>query len=139
MKKLFQSFLVIFIAAICTPFTMRADDNNGSGDDGTIIELPLLKKPLPNPPDHPIDPDKGHRAPGQLVFGYISQTEGVQIGIDKAEIVAYEIWDAEGEMLIASFVDESAFVTTIFTVPEDIYLLKIITIDYQYIGELATY
>ncbi len=111
--------------SLCLPQTLRADEPPAD-------PIGLIKKGK-----KPGEGDKGQRAPTPPIFGYISQHGGVQVGIDKDEIVAYEAWDCEGEVLIASFSDEMTFVDFIFTFP-DVYTIRLVAEDYYYEGEIQT-
>lgn len=59
--------------------------------------------------DEPIireKPDtKGHRTPPMPIPCTVSEAEGITAAIDEADILAYEIWDAEGTACEASYVE----------------------------------
>jgi len=83
-----------------------------------------------------IDPDvTGHRAPARPIFGTISQDTGINIpNIELEEIVSYEIYD-ENQNCIASFPDETDFITYLFSCSGEIEIRLNLT-DYSLVGFL---
>lgn len=53
--------------------------------------------------------------------------------VDAEEIQSYEIWDADGELCIASYTEESDFINALFSL-EGEYQIQFTTEDYTYIG-----
>lgn len=123
--KIIPVLILTYMLCSCTPQPLRSDRPSSYPIGFTTKG----KKPS--------DDNKGQRAPGRPIYGYISQSEGIQINIDKNQITAYEIWDAENETLIATFVDEMDFVDYLFT-SCDCYKLRLVTDHYYYLGEIDT-
>ncbi len=85
-------------------------------------------------------PDNGetkwrHRMPPRRIVCTISESDGVVIGIDKEEITAFEVWTVEGDICVASFGDESSFVSYLFAISTDC-MIRFVTEEYLYTGYL---
>lgn len=78
----------------------------------------------------------GRRTPSIPIFCTLSEVEGITVDIDEADILAYEIWDAEGSACVASFVEGSDAATHLLSTPGE-YQLRIITNDYVYFGTIS--
>ncbi len=91
--------------------------------------------------DEPIireKPDtKGHRTPPMPIPCTVSEAEGITAAINEADIIAYEIWDAEGSVCEASYVEGADAATHLLSTPGE-YQLRIVTSEYSYIGYITT-
>ncbi len=65
----------------------------------------------------------------------IITSDGIQVDIDPADIVAYELWD-ESEVCLISTPDEMEFVTVLYTLSGNL-ALRIVTEGNIYIGFLS--
>ena len=75
---------------------------------------------------------EGIRIPSRFIVCIIS-AEGIQMDVDVEEIQSYEIWDADGELCIASYTEESDFINALFSLQGE-YQIQFTTEDYTYIG-----
>ena len=78
---------------------------------------------------------KGIRIPSRFIVCIIS-AEGIQMDVEAEEILSYEIWDADGEVCIASYTEESDFINALFSL-EGEYQIQFTTEDYVYIGYIS--
>lgn len=67
----------------------------------------------------------------------VSEAEGITAAINEADILAYEIWDAEGGACVASYVEGADAATHLLSTPGE-YQLRIVTSEYSYIGYITT-
>lgn len=79
----------------------------------------------------------GRRTPPMPIPCTVSETEGITADIDEADIIAYEIWDAEGTGCEASYGENSDAATYLLSIPGE-YQLRIVTSEYSYIGYIST-
>lgn len=79
----------------------------------------------------------GRRTPPMPVPCTVSEAEGITAAIDEADIIAYEIWDAEGAACVASYVEGADAATHLLSTPGE-YQLRIVTSEYSYIGYITT-
>lgn len=98
-----------------------------------------LIKTYNDEPNHSSCPQttKGRRSPQMPIPCIVSEAEGITVAIDEADILAYEIWDAEGSACVASYVEGSDAATHLLSTPGE-YQLRIITNEYSYIGYITT-
>lgn len=89
-------------------------------------------------PDHSDRPKTNtHRTPSRPIVCTISETEGIVTDVVIEGILAYELWDADGETCVAEFADSGLAAAYIYAVPGE-YQLRIVTSDYSYIGYITT-
>ena len=82
------------------------------------------------------DPNrKGNRIPAHRGVICIITPEGIQISIDPATIVAYELWD-DSESCLISTPDEEELLQLLYSLEGDI-VLRILTKDASYFGFLS--
>ena len=79
----------------------------------------------------------GRRTPPMPIPCTVSETEGITADIDETDIIAYEIWDAEGTGCEASYGENSDAATYLLSIPGE-YQLRIVTSEYTYIGYITT-
>ncbi len=103
----------------------------------TSYSITLIKT-YNNEPTLSKGPDKGgHRTPPMPIPCTVSEAEGITAAIDEADILAYEIWDAEGSVCEASYVEGTDAAAHLLSTPGE-YQLRIVTSDYSYIGYITT-
>ena len=90
-------------------------------------------------PDHSSSPQttKGRRTPPMPIPCTVSEAEGITAAIDEADIIAYEIWDAEGSGCVASYGEGTDAAAHLLSTPGE-YQLRIVTSEYSYIGYITT-
>lgn len=82
--------------------------------------------------------EKGHRVPPRPIFCHISQSEGVEIAdVNNSDIQSFEVYDENGEF-INGFIEESEFVSFIFSYTGNIEL-RILLRDYDLRGYTSLY
>lgn len=103
----------------------------------TLAAEPLKSVPLSmqdREPDKKVLPDKGHRMPA-----YISCTIDFAAGSIESSIaspiLSYELWDEEGETILASYATDHELVDFMATLT-GAYQLRLVTDEYLYIGYL---
>ncbi len=99
-------------------------------------ETPTHSIPLQQEEDSEpvIENRKGRRSLARPVMCVIT-SEGIQVDIDPADIVAYELWD-ESEVCLISTSDEIEFVTVLYTLSGNLKL-RIVPEGYISIGFLS--
>lgn len=81
-----------------------------------------------------IEPDpEGRRIPPKPIICTISQNQGLEIEGDFEEIIAYQVLDSDGEIMVAAFIDEGDFIDYIFSV-SDSCQIRLVTENYALIG-----
>lgn len=126
MKK-FVTFIAIVIACL---FAVQAANY-------TSYSITLIKT-YNDEPTLSKGPDKGgHRTPPMPIPCTVSEAEGITAAIGEADIIAYEIWDAEGSVCEASYVEGADAATHLLSTPGE-YQLRIVTSEYSYIGYITT-
>lgn len=100
---------------------------SATGETSQTVTLKRTKK------EHNQDLDReGVRMPAKQIICIINM-QGVHIDIPSEDIISYELWDLTDNCLFSSDNDiEFAYYLFEFTSNE--YLIKITTIDYDYIG-----
>ena len=89
-------------------------------------------------PDRGLKSDNGgRRTPPIPIPCTVSEAEGITVAISEADIIAYEIWDAEGAACVASYVEGTDAATHLLSTPGE-YQLRIVTSEYSYIGYITT-
>ena len=103
----------------------------------TSYSITLIKT-YNNEPTLSKGPNKGgHRTPPMPIPCTVSEAEGITAAINEADILAYEIWDAEGGACVASYVEGADAATHLLSTPGE-YQLRIVTSEYSYIGYVST-
>lgn len=102
-----------------------------------VYTVNLFKIYNDNPENIGIATGTGRRTPSIPIFCTVSEVEGITVDIDEADILAYEIWDAEGSACVASYVEGSDAATHLLATPGE-YQLRIVTSEYSYIGYITT-
>lgn len=126
MKK-FVTLIAIVMACL---FAVQAENY-------TSYSITLIKT-YNNEPTLSKGPNKGgHRTPPMPIPCTVSEAEGITAAIDEADIIAYEIWDAEGAACVASYVEGADAATHLLSTPGE-YQLRIVTSEYSYIGYITT-
>lgn len=121
MKKYLKIFWVLSLLFICK---VSVADNNEP--------IPVLLDR-----EHNELPDRwGERMPPRPIQCFISQSDGITIGIDKDDIIAFELWDVNAQHCIASFTDETSFLNLLFNSIGE-FQIRFLTIDYRYIGYIS--
>lgn len=118
MKKLLSSIIILLALCITCPQVY-----SGS----TTTQTVQLKKK-----HNQSNNQKGSRKPAGLIVCTIS-AEGIQMGVETGEIMSYEIWDADGDICVASFTEESDFINVLFSM-EGEYQIHFSTEEYSYFG-----
>lgn len=97
------------------------------------IEIPLLKMEG----DRVRDKENGNRLPARRVMCTIGD-DGVRIDgyIAEDDILSYEVWDASGEVCVASFADERDFINGLKLMYGD-YQVRFAVADYLFIGYIT--
>lgn len=127
MRKIITLALITVLTFIAfNPINCRAEDE----EQVTVTLSKQKKEPQPKP-----DND-GPRIPPRHVICIISQT-GMHSSIDSDEIIDYEIWDKDGVVCFASYIDDQSFCQYLFNVPGN-YQIRIATDDYVYVGYIST-
>lgn len=80
-------------------------------------------------------PSKGHRLLRAPIICTINFAEGTVDASIASEILSYEVWDAEGGCIVASFTTDSGMVEFLSTA-SGCYQLRLVTDDYSYAGYL---
>lgn len=78
------------------------------------------------------------RMPMRRTICYLSATTGVSISGYDNNFLSYEIWDAEGEICLGAFAEETAFISYLFSI-EGEYQLRFITEEYSLVGNIFIY
>lgn len=126
MKHIFK-LLILFLAlsAVSIP-EIKAEGNPFT------FRVTLHREPAKSDDVKTKNDNEGNRAPSRPIFCTIS-AEGIQMDVDAEDIQLYEIWDADGELCIASYTEESDFINALFSL-EGEYQIQFTTEDYTYIG-----
>lgn len=117
--------LFIALAVIFSIWNIHAAEN--------FHKVTLCRTTNPNDPEPGDDDKRGpHRAPGMAIICSMTE-DGVEIpGVDKDEILAFEIYDADG-CIISSYDNAIAFTDCLFSLSGD-YEIRLLTREYIYIG-----
>lgn len=118
MRKLLSSIIILLALCIACPQVYSA---------GTATRTVQLNKKLRHD-----NRQSGARKPAGLIVCTIS-AEGIQMGVETGEIMSYEIWDADGDICVASFTEESDFINVLFSM-EGEYQIHFSTEEYSYFG-----
>ena len=129
-RKYYYSIIAVLLLALLMPATGLSTTQAGWRTFTISLKRELKEY---SEPTHDLD-DEGNRKPQRPMTCVISETEGVQCGIPKEEIEAYEIRTAEDEIILLSTTDESEFIDYLFSMPEGDYMLIIVTEDYNFVG-----
>ena len=121
MKVIFS--LIILLMALSQPLAISAADSS----DNKTEEVTMTK----NPPI--VTPPKGKRCPSMPVIFILDFNKGEVYSGDASTIDLYEVWDADQEILIASFT-ESADLLNFLSNSSDCYTLCFLSEDYVYTG-----
>lgn len=116
---------------------MNTTAANYVSGNGQSVQVNLFAKPVVTgeEPKHEEGTDIMHRQPSRLISCIIDET-GVTFLMDcEPEIINYDIYDAEG-VLIVSFGDEEAFIQTLFSLSGD-YTVAFSTAEYVYTGYVS--
>lgn len=97
----------------------------------------LFKTYNDNPENIGIATGTGRRTPPMPIPCTVSEAEGITVAIGEADILAYEIWDAEGAACEASYVEGTDAAVHLLSTPGE-YQLRIVTSEYSYIGYITT-
>ena len=122
MKKLLSSIIILLAFCFACPPAVFASD--------PTPQTVQLRKKNKQKSDH-----EGIRIPSRFIVCIIS-AEGIQMDVEAEEILSYEIWDADGEVCIASYTEESDFINALFSL-EGEYQIQFTTEDYVYIGYIS--
>lgn len=121
MKKLLTILSLLLIATVAFPVYAL------TRNDRTIV---LKKKSR-----HPIDTgNRNHRVPSPVITCYVDAETGFQ-PLDTSEIESYEVWDCADSAPIAVYETETDFVDYILN-DDTQGIIKLVTPDYIYVGEL---
>ena len=115
-------------AAISTPtvtLPMQKSPGNGNGNGNGGSE------------DDDDDPLKGKRTPSARVQCTIDFDNLTVTGNFSSDLLAYEVWDEEGEKCIATFTDESGLVSFLYSADGGVYQLRFYSDSYMYIGYIS--
>lgn len=125
-----KKFVILIAIVIACLFAVQAANY-------TSYSITLIKT-YNDEPTLSKGPDKGgHRTPPMPVPCTVNEAEGITAAIDEADIIAYEIWDAEGAACVASYVEDTDAATHLLSTPGE-YQLRIVTSEYSYIGYITT-
>lgn len=129
MEQLLRHFLLVTILSIGA---FAALGDNIFSPAQSCLTLQMIKT---SSNEEKKEPEKGQRAPGLLIECTISISQGIQLNssVDVSDILAYEIWDAEGESCIASFCDEAGFINFLFSLSGE-FQIRFTTPDYNLVG-----
>ncbi len=108
MTRLRKFILVIALAVLGSPAVYA------TGLSSFIIKFTQVSNS--SDPDELEDDRLWHRTPLRPIECSISKDEGIRFysSMDASDILAYEIWDAEGRCSIASFCGEDDFIESLF-------------------------
>lgn len=121
--------VVIFLFAFLLPLGIKA------GTIESTLTIVLQQESSDNDDEKS---EKGHRVPPRPIFCHISQSEGVQIAdVNNSDIQSFEVYDENGEY-INGFMEESEFVSFIFSYTGNIDL-RIQLSDYNLRGCISLY
>lgn len=122
------------IIVVLMSFPAVAFANNSEN----TLKITLYKQPSPNNGSGKWEEDsEGRRTPSSPILCTISKTCGVSIYGNEYIIISYELWDESNTICIASFSEDTPFCQYLFNVP-GLYIIKILTEDYIYIGTTST-
>lgn len=124
MKKKFLLLLIMMFVFIDADI-MRAESND-------IYTFYMSKIPERTPD---LDPE-GNRKPGKPMLCVISRQNGLQIPIQKTEILQYELLDPETNEPVWLCPDEGAFVEYVFSISGE-FLIRINAQDGIYQGNVS--
>lgn len=77
------------------------------------------------------------RLPAYPMICTISQSEGICIAGYTNDFTSYEIWDGEGEMCLASFLEESDFIDVLFSMTGE-FQIRFVSEEFLLIGYIST-
>ncbi|MCM1093291.1 MAG: hypothetical protein NC421_04975 [Lachnospiraceae bacterium] len=118
MKKYLTILITMLLSAA---FVMAANEESTT--------VPMKQRPKTHIEEDPI----GKRSPSKLILCTINFAEGTVELTATQEIITYEVWDADQEILIASFT-ESADLLKFLSNSSGCYTLCFLSEDYIYTG-----
>ena len=83
------------------------------------------------------DDDTDKRIPSARVQCTIDFENGTITGNFSSDLLAYEVWDEEGEECIAMFADASGLVSFLYSADGGLYQLRFYSDSYIYIGYIS--
>ena len=133
MKKLI--FITFLLLGLMLPI-------NASSAPGTsTVTLPMQKSPgngNGNSNGEGDDEDEyGKRIPAARIQCTIDFENRTVTGRFSSPLLTYEVWDEDGEGCIATFADESEFVSFLYSADGDVYQLRLYSASYIYTGYLS--
>ncbi|MCM1331930.1 MAG: hypothetical protein NC248_04905 [Bacteroides sp.] len=118
MKRYLTILITVLLSAA---FVMAANEESTT--------VPMKQQPKTHIEDDPI----GKRSPSKPVLCTLNFAEGTVELTASQEIITYEVWDADQEILIASFT-ESADLLNFLSNSSCCYTLCFLSEDYVYTG-----
>ncbi len=117
----------ILLFTILSPVTVYAEQTTMFLDKVQLDDTGRQIEPKPN----------GNRLPARRVMCTIGD-DGVRIDgyIAEDDILSYEVWDASGEVCVASFADERDFINGLKLMYGD-YQVRFAVADYLFIGYIT--
>lgn len=121
--------VVTIIASTCLLFANIANAANTAAGIATVTVM-LAQQEIQ--PSKKTQPSKGHRMPSYTMCTVDFTTENIESNTQYA-VTTYELWDEEGEVMLASYTSDNELVEYMSGISGP-YQLRLVTEEYLYIG-----
>ncbi len=122
----------IIFTLIASTGLLFANTANAANAAGRIATVTVMLAQQQNEPDKKTQPSKGHRMPAYTICT-VDFTTGTIESNTRDAVATYELWDAEGECMLVSFVSDHELVGYMSGI-SGAYQLRLVTEEYIYIG-----